>query len=311
MGVSKVIALQEMRISQGIEASINACVWNATGDRLLRLMRMNKVLNGSVGSAIADGDDAAVKAGDGIVSMDASAFDTSVQLFELMLWMKTVKRALVKRIRKRVYNIYQCCILASMVVHNAANVGMVILPHERGLRSGCPSTHQIGTAVEYARMIKCDWQEALVGISQMNRLGFYRPEKQFILQDTITLSQLVVSKKRPNKIHGIMARAARALLEREDRESSGLAIDKKRFNEIEDTRIVSICANLYGHPKFKEFVTWVAEHWDIRISYQRMVKLVCDLQTSLIKNPKNSSGRIEREALKSTWHIFYTTKASS
>ena len=308
VGVSKIIALNEMRMSQAFEFIIVLCEWNATGDRLTRLHRMQRVLNGNVGDCIADGDDCAVKAGDGVVSADASAFDTSVHYFEFILWMRTLRMAL--ELNEQLFNQYRLCLLASMNAENAANVGMVHLPPDRGLRSGCPSTHQIGTAIEFARMINCDWTTALKGISQMNKLGFYRPEKQFIFQDTITLSQLVVSKLRPGKIHGIMARAARALLEREDRESPNVCKDDTvRYNEIEDTRIIAICANLYGHPKYKEFVTWVAERWDVRIKYQRIVELIIRLHNRNLSSP-GSSGTIEREALKKTWSIFFYTKAS-
>jgi hypothetical protein len=272
---------------------------------------MMNVLNGAVGTALADGDDLAVKAGDWVVSADASAFDTSVKYFEIMHWLRMIRDKLGRTPEEREFfwNVYRWTLMASMNVHAACNVGMVILPPYRSLRSGCPETHQMGTAIEYARAINCDWEQADIGIGQLNKYGWYRPEKQFKLKDTVTLSQLVVSRLRPKKIHGILARAGRALLEREDR-GSPVLLHGRAFNELEDARIVSICANLYGHPKYKEFVTWVAERWKLRTSYRRMLKMILSLINKNRGGYGISTGRIEREALRETWSIFFREKSS-
>lgn len=290
--VSKAIAFWEMKVMQGLQAILDrsGTVWYACGDRINRMRQMLAVIRGDPGIHSADGDDFIVAAADGIVSGDASSFDSSVGKEEHKGWLAAIEEVLPEDI----FRWYKACCYAGWSADAAINVGMLRRVPMQGVVSGAPSTHPEDTWVESGRIMSCDWaKKSELGIQQLNKYGVYRKDRQFILDYTATMSQLVVSEAYPAAIFGIAPRAIRALREREKTPADG-----EGGPSSEDGRIVAVLSNLYGGAAHERACEWVRERWQIRapskvvLMYARML------------GRHRQTGTYERKALAETFRIL-------
>jgi hypothetical protein len=288
--LSKKVAFWLMLITQPLQYILDRArtVWYGGGDRRNRLRQMQAVMNGEPGTHSVDGDDFGVKAEDAIVSGDTTSFDGGVKPNEHRAWHEAIREILPEGH----YRMFLACKYAASTADAAINVGMLRKVAFQGVISGCPDTHPEDSWVQSARIMSVNWKKAELGIKHLSRFGIYKPENQYTFDHTITMSQLIVSDAYPNAIFGLIPRAIRALFERESRSD----IDTVA---TEDTRIVQICANLYGMPWVHEKVcSWVNKNWEVRV----------DLQTikSILKMSRKVSptGDYERKALTETYRLL-------
>jgi hypothetical protein len=141
-----------------------------------------------------------------------------------------------------------------------------------GNLSGSPDTTQLNTwrneAVVTAVLAAKVGQEDVV--EEMSKYVLVRQEKQIFSNDVLTICQQVYNKRRPQKIHGIVPRAIRALGEREDVRLTFPNIPK---HKLYDMRVVAILANCYGATNWKSLVDWVGDHWELRTDKKTLIGL--------------------------------------
>jgi hypothetical protein len=297
--LAKAVAFWMMFVTQKLQARLSelGVVWFGSGDRMKRLKQMMSVLNGEPGTHSVDGDDFTVKAGDGIVSGDTSSHDGSVNKFQHEEWLK----AIAEIVSEEVAQLYRACCYAAWTADAAISVGLLRRVPLQGTVSGTPDTKLENTWNQSARVGSCNWKLASLGIEQLSQFGIYRQDRQFVMDYTASMCQLVVSDAYPGAIFGLVGRVIRALLEREDWST----VDTL---QSEDVRIVQICSNLYGMPYVHEKVCkWVKNHWEIRVS-EATVKALQREFGRRIKGYGNSSyhssGIYERKSLTETYRLL-------
>jgi hypothetical protein len=299
--LAKSIAFWMMPITQELQQTLDLLntVWFGGGNRNNRYRQMMAVIKGDPGTHTVDGDDHCVSAGDAIVSGDWSSFDASVVKIQHLAWLAEMEEILPRD----VFRLYKAAAFAAWTTDAAVSVGLFKRVPMHGVVSGTPDTHLEDSWNCSARIGSCNWRRSSLGIEQMSRFGIYRPDRQYELQYTATMAQLVVSDAYPNAIIGLVPRVIRALFERED----WSAVDTVA---TEDVRIVQILANLYSPSMpwlLDEVCHWVRKHWDIRVTESQIKSLLrWDRENSTYKYESYMpvTGKYETKALSEVYRLL-------
>lgn len=302
---SKIVALWMMYMSQAyhdLMASISPYYYYC-GDRDHQRRMLLRVIRGKPGIATFKGDDFTGKVGNKVVSGDTSAHDMSVYQKERNAWIAKMMESLDVWYGRLYRTIH-----VGLSTDSALSVGMLHRTSEKmhATMSGCPDTGEMNTDIQFTR-----WRTAgsLVGftdsadvISALGKMAWYRPEKQFIHDNTATICQLIVSTDAPGKIYGLISRTLRSLVEYE-----GVRLHKDEnpkphlIRWDRDLRVLQVCANAYGHPKWKDMMNFVVKHWDIRTPKP----LLLDMYASWLRGKRRRAGKVEREALTRTLEYLF------
>lgn len=278
-----------MRIFQRMQTVLDLCrvPWMLGGDRAREAFQMRQVLNGKEKLPLVKGDDWSVKVGDKVVNGDISSHDGSVSCKENINFELLVQDA----VPVEEFNVYLRLIRGYNHVDKATGLGMLYTFPGWGTGSGRPDTTILNTVTVVNRIINSLADHYLDFLNNMRKWCFLRKEKQLSFDHTITLCQLIVSKNYPGKIFGLIVRAIRALVEREDR---SITTDVNPFY-MGDVRIIYIMHNVYGSPLWRAVMDWISDNWELRTSRKVLTKLVLGFMQATRK-----TGQHERKALSET-----------
>lgn len=298
--VSKILNFISMSYMQSLSDQMGLLPWNYTGDRLLRSWKMDKFASSSPGNAITDGDDGASRFPNGFLSYDVSAADSQWRKSEHLAYEKALQCSFIgsKTDLALLLSIWR---MAKELPVSSFG-GFLKLPTDSGELSGEGGTH-----------VRVGWWEACRAyseypeshsveefISNLQRWGEYRPEKQLFFKDLCTVSQTVfIPGFRPRYIKrdrwpvsvvfGKLSRFAYGMLEME-----GLTTPLSTYQA--DLQVVQKCMNLYGHPSFEAALDKVSEIWEIRSKPQLVWSAIMASSRPGKHSKTSMGGHMEKEA---------------
>ena len=285
--VSKKCVFNEYMYSQPLTDATEVVPEYANGDRSALKDAYLKLITGEI-HEIAKGDDNAVYLNDGtIVGSDATAMDALVSPQQSNLFANAVADVLTGEHKK----VWLACCYAASEVELVCNVGMVSKPSRQGTTSGRGSTTSKNTFITLWRARESSRKSEKQFLSDMNKFGVYRTE--FVGKGYMIMLKLFVSEKRPDHIHGSEVRSLGALCQRED---PVLVKSKDAFMIEEEARLKAIGGNMYGHPHFEEFATFVKQNWQFRMP-EKVTAQKAEQYMSKSRDD-DVTGEYEREGIK-------------
>jgi hypothetical protein len=239
---------------QPLTAMLEGQSWYAGGDRLGRLTKMRKVIDGE-SFYCADGDDIIRRLGSNIICADYSAYESSLRSTDISF----ANRLLAPYIRNKTdwnvlmlnHNLNVC----SMAKSFASGLGMICRSVLQGKDSGIPSTHTDET------IINASMQEHTLSLVDLDewvlRMGQYGREIRESAQMVNTKGDAAVLAKLfcdGQVIHGSVIRAFEGLCVTEGPWSvpKGMTVEQWM-----DQRSCAIVANCYDHPASSDLISLV------------------------------------------------------
>ena len=309
-GASNVISYEVWRHAQPLTRAMSVLKWYfGSGNLAVKLHKAADFLGSKVGTALVWGDDGAVKCPGFILNIDATSFDVLVRSRERARWYFAMWRVYVKNMGLKAGSLqfYMYCVAEETLFRQPilTPLGHLILPWWAGIRSGSPTTSCMGSAIEYARLISCDWSDPVRGLAQLNTMGHYRREKQLPLETIVTIGQLVVSSQRKNLIHGLISRIVHHMYEGENPYRATTWIEHM-------APIVSRLMYIIEYPfKLGEIVTEFVAQRIVKYLKRLSARDKVNLWIAIGEERKSRGltvGQIERRQLNRVWKVLISQR---
>jgi hypothetical protein len=284
---SKKVVFNEYKYSQPLVDACEMIPEYASGDRLALKDAYLKLIAGEI-QEIAKGDDNAAKLKSGkIVGSDATSMDATVSDQQSNLY----ANAVADKLTGEDVDLWLATCYACSEVEMVTMVAMVQKASRWGTTSGSGSTTNKNTFLTLWRTRASSRESESKFLADMNKYGIYRQE--FVSEGSIVFLKLFVSDKRPDNIHGSIVRSLGALLQRED---PVILKRKADFMIEEEARLKAIGGNMYGHPLFERFATFVKENWEFRAPSDKTESRAIEHMNK--SSDKEVTGEYEREGIK-------------